>query len=444
MEDAAIRRGDPLGMRAIAERLADELAPGLSNGTRDARWFTILAWCLQQGRAAWHAYGDYDADELTTRSATRSLYEWVRPLEALWVARTVLANDGDSQGRQLPGVRSVKRWLYDDTKAERFGFSADSYARYRFTGSYGGYRGALRSLHGLTIDGDGWRVSDVGNQLAAIAMQHTDVTRSHRRGKGRRPVPDTFWCKAFAWKPQGKTSFLPTLLAEPVRLPAGERRPLQRVLFEPRGAGERAKAHAARRLLVANAAARSSATTRVALFGDLARALAGTAPELAVLPDFCAIAEAGVLAMNAVWAAVKGGGSDGGMTKVGDVVSDRDVRDELNALARASVRWLRGGDRGDWDLRVVDALASAIGAAGDDPDRRLRALVRHHRTHGGGRAWVGIGNGRVLPLSPLRGGQTGHYRFRVGALSRLAVQCGVIDGMPAPYVEFDDVEEDDE
>lgn len=43
-ESVPIRRGDALGLRAGTDYFADIIAPGLSNGTSDARWITLLSW----------------------------------------------------------------------------------------------------------------------------------------------------------------------------------------------------------------------------------------------------------------------------------------------------------------------------------------------------------------------------------------------------------------
>ncbi len=42
------RRGDALGFRAGADYFADLIAPGISNGTSDGRWVTLLSWCRPQ------------------------------------------------------------------------------------------------------------------------------------------------------------------------------------------------------------------------------------------------------------------------------------------------------------------------------------------------------------------------------------------------------------
>jgi len=45
-DPVVVRRGDALGLRALADEFAEAVAAGLSNRVRDGRWVTILAWCL--------------------------------------------------------------------------------------------------------------------------------------------------------------------------------------------------------------------------------------------------------------------------------------------------------------------------------------------------------------------------------------------------------------
>ena len=100
LEDIAMRRGDPLGMRSVAEELAEALAPGLSNRTVDARWISILCLVLDQGHAAWDAFGaSSHGDTMINRNAAKELYSWVRPLEMLWLARTVKLTEEQGGGR---------------------------------------------------------------------------------------------------------------------------------------------------------------------------------------------------------------------------------------------------------------------------------------------------------------------------------------------------------
>lgn len=440
LEDVAVRRGDPLGMRGLAEQFAEELAPGLSNRTTDARWFTILSWCLEQGYAVWRLYGEGRGDGLSTRAAMRSLYAWIRPLEALWLARTVIASEQAGKGRQLPGVRAVRRWLDERQSSERFGFSSSSYDRYRFTGIYGAYRIGFRMLPGLTLNGDGWRIGEAGRELAEITAQYATAARSHRRGKGRRPAPESYWLRSFAWETED-TTFLPTMLEAPTKLPASEQRVLRHLLFAPKSGSDMMKRNAERRKAVVILAGKADTDDRVELFRCIADGLATSVPSLQPLPAFCALAQAGVAAMNAVWTVVRDA-SNSGYPKVDDVVNDSSVVAELDHLAAASARWLADSRRFGKGFHVPSALSSSFVAARGDRDKQLRALENHHRQYGGGRSWIGISDNRVLPEAPLRGGGTADYRFRVGALSRLAVQCGVIDDMPHPYAYFDDEDDD--
>ena len=139
-------------MRPIAEDMADVLAPGLSNRTFDGRWLSIVCWALQQSYSAWWALGTVDADDPgITRDAAKDIYSWLRPLELLWVTRTVEKTKDRGKGRQLPGVRAVRHWLECGRNRERFAFGLRSYLQYRFTGVYGAYRAALRWLPGLTV-----------------------------------------------------------------------------------------------------------------------------------------------------------------------------------------------------------------------------------------------------------------------------------------------------
>src|SRR5438876_8100210 len=85
-EPVVVRRGDALGLRALADQFAEALAPGLSNRVRDGRWVTILAWCLTRSQDVFHASG---GRSVVTRMEQRERYAWLRPLELLWIARTI-------------------------------------------------------------------------------------------------------------------------------------------------------------------------------------------------------------------------------------------------------------------------------------------------------------------------------------------------------------------
>lgn len=162
-EPVVVRRGDALGLRALADQFADALAPDLSNRVRDGRWVTILAWCLVRSQAVFHASGGTFVE---TRAHQRERYAWLRPLELMWVARTIALAE-DTKGRQLAGVRSVKRWYKGDKRpTDRFGMTVDQFRAYRQTGMYGGYRVAFRKWPGMTEKCDGWTPGKATKALA--------------------------------------------------------------------------------------------------------------------------------------------------------------------------------------------------------------------------------------------------------------------------------------
>jgi hypothetical protein len=112
-DPVVVRRGDALGLRALADRFADALVPDLSNRIRDGRWVTILAWCLVRSQERYRAIGGH---AVLTRAEQVHRYAWLRPLELMWVARTIaLAKDWTD--RPLAGQRRVRRWYNDDKQS---------------------------------------------------------------------------------------------------------------------------------------------------------------------------------------------------------------------------------------------------------------------------------------------------------------------------------------
>ena len=107
-EPIIVRRGDPLGLRALADQFAEAVGPDLSNRVRDARWITILAWSMVRAREAFHAHGGRNARDNEKREPQ---YAWLRPLELMWVARTITLADSNESDRPLAGQRSVRPWL---------------------------------------------------------------------------------------------------------------------------------------------------------------------------------------------------------------------------------------------------------------------------------------------------------------------------------------------
>ncbi len=431
VEDISARRGDPLGMRADAERMAEVLAPGLSNRTMDGRWLSIMCWALEQSHGASRAYGTVSDDgHVVTPGAAKEIYSWLRPLELLWVARTVKRTNDRGRGRQLPGVRGVRNWIDCASKPERFGLAPSSYERYRFTGVYGAYRVALRSLPGLTDGGDGWRLGSLGRKLAAVVHGKTRCSRSHLRRKGRRPTPERYWEREFEWDHE-RAELLPTVLAAPQRFDNPERQLLEDVLFPPTEEAARPHCAGARRRAVAEAAATSSATTRSALLADIARVLRRSAPvdDLVLASPFCELADAGVAAMNACWEAVRRGGS-AGFAPASDVLDDPKVKEAFRRLAEAARRWDRERSTKGREMREAGELADGVLKARSDRRQQFHALERHHNRFGRGLKWLALDGQRIKPLAPTRGGDASEYQFRLGALTRLAVQAGITDTIP--------------
>lgn len=436
----AVRRGDPLGMRAIADEMAERLAPGLSNRTMDGRWISIICWAVGQGNCAWRALHGHAGDEaVTSRQAMAELYSWIRPLEVLWIARTVSMTKDAGQGRQLPGVQAARQWISLKEASERFGFAAQSYERYRFTGVYGGYRVLLRSLPNLTTNGDGWRLDKLGQKIAREVQERVRCPEYHIARKGPRLSPEDYWLRVFDWR-NDKQPCLPTILAEPEKLPHREREYLKEALFST------GDADGVRRLHVLKAAAASSATSRADMFSDIAKTLGGGKPlaEIRLLSAFCELADAGVAAMNACWVAVSEGDRNGtGFVRKRDLLEQEEVGNALEFLLDAAKRWRKESSSSS-PYAIADALADSVLAAGGKRQKQLLALENHHTTYGGGLRWLAIDGDVVKPLAPLRGGQTSEYRYRLGALCRLGVQCGLIGEMPAALRAGNDLDSEDE
>src|SRR5690606_25933103 len=127
-EPVVVRRGDALGLRALADLFAEAVAPQLSNRVSDGRWLTILAWCLVRSHQAFRASGGRST---ASRQEQWERDEWLRPLELMWVARAD-ANAADWRERPLSGQRRVRPWYQDGgMRPERFGMSDEQFRAYR-------------------------------------------------------------------------------------------------------------------------------------------------------------------------------------------------------------------------------------------------------------------------------------------------------------------------
>ena len=418
-----VRRGDALGLRAGADYFADLLAPGLSNGTSDARWISLLSWCLKWSHIVWREAGGGD---LSTRDGQRARYAWLRPLELLWIDRTLEA--GQTTG-QLRGRRSVERWRKDDRNEREFAMSPDQFRRYRQVGSYGAYRVMLRALPGLTT-GDGWtpaatahRLADLANQSlppeARLRHEHFEnATRwGHWLGDESRYWTKHGWPN---WASRPETGWLPTpneAIAQP--LPDAERILLEGALF----------ANESRRRVTATVLAQARGATShpalceaIAASATLARHVEPAS--LAPLPAFTRFADAAMHTMRGLWDDL----NSSQITQtppVQDLAKSTEIRTRLETMRESADTWLSESGRSTFPHdQVITQLAEGVRAA-SAPVQQLRAMIRHHLEHGGGRRWFTEQEGRLKPLVAHTGIAASDYRFRLYSLSCLAGQCGV-------------------
>lgn len=428
-EPVIVRRGDALGLRALADRFADAIAPDLSNRVRDGRWVTVLAWCLARSQEAFHASGGRD---VITRSQQQGRYAWLRPLELMWVARTIALAD-DWQKRALAGQRRVAPWYESDLEQDRFGMSMDQFRAYRQTGMYGGYRLAFRKWPGMTVAGNGWTPGAATNGLAEwldgklgvarpswpLHTGHTDgdglSTRSAKLGSGDE---HRWWLRH--WKTfyeRGRDTDQNTL---PRRgddfnvLPEAAR--LKPLIFGDEQNGKR-------RLQVAREIAKSSADDHLDVCKHLGEVFAAESV-IARLPRFSRLADAGMAAMDLVAEALRGESH----VPLSKVAAQPEATDVCADLAEAAKQWHAGSEMQLRHIETAHRFASAI--QNEHPADCLRALLQHHEIYGGGLRWFVLRNGRVEPRTPPQAGSS-RYRFRLWSLCRLAAQCGVLRTMPA-------------
>lgn len=422
-----VRRGDPLGFRQITDWYADLLAPGLSNRTYDVRWLTILSWILHRANHVWQHFRD--GATLDSAEATRRYYEWIKPLELLWVARTeveLLRREVTTVGYQLPGIRAIARWRESDRKLPSFGLGLDQYRRYRQTGVYGAYRVMLRQVGCLTRERDGFRPERKLQEL--IDLVDGDVPRVHppKLRRGKVPDPARYWVHDGwpSWHGVHSSQLFPTLRASAGRLTAIERNVLCPQIFGHSAMDPDAR----RRRRVAEILAKSHAPSHTLLCGVIARHLDADRfqDQLLLLPIFSAVADAGVDTMDAIWREL----SEEPQRTVKQVATR--VASSLEQLLTASTSWRKSLKPHIAGQGVVHSLANGICHARSDQERVV-ALVNHHERFGGGLSWFKFsGNGtQLVRFAPVRPTGTARYRFRLYALCRMALQCGVIDQIPS-------------
>mgnify|MGYP000178482945 FL=1 len=437
-----IRRGDALGLRAGADYFAELIAPGLSNASSDARWITLLSWCLKWSHIAWQNAGGGD---LARRDEQRARYAWLRPLELLWVDRTL--ESGQTSG-QLRGRRSLDRWRKANRNLPNFAMSPDQFRRYRQVGTYGAYRVMFRTVSGLTTGNDGWtpdatalKLADLVNDSLPSAVR-LKQERFENGIKWGHWINDeaSYWVKrgwSAAWEQAGK-GLLPTPDDKTASLlPDQERSLLKPALFGDDSV----------RLLTAETLASAKSARS---HPELCEALASSdsiakkiAPEsLAPLPAFTRLADAAMDAMRALWAELNRD-QEAQAPGVQKLVRSAELKLKLEQLHTTSEAWLKAPGRSAFPhAQVADQLAEAMRGA-TSPLEQLRALAKHHDQHGGGRRWFREQAGKLVPLVSDTGIAASDYRFRLRSICLLAAQCGVADMQPALKVITQERPEDD-
>lgn len=444
-EPVTSRRGDPLGIRALVDQIAESVAPGFSNRTQDARWVTLLAWSLVRSQAVFRtgfAHAEMDA------AAQRQRYNWLRPLELMWVARTITLDEDNWKSRTLPGRRRVSAAVNGGARKmpPRFGLSEAQFQRYRQTGAYGAYRVAFRKWPGLTAAGDGWNPGPASVKLA--------LWLDNKLGSSVRP----------AWPVDGDTETAAISVRsirahsgkeaqwwlanwpgylQPMRSRIGELRPSRRDeatklpeadLIEPMIFGQDPAGQ--RRMKVVRVLARSGAASHHACCEALAGAFKDV-PAITLMPDLLALTDAAMDVMDRVAELIRG--TTGQTLK--KLQADTECKRRLSDLTEASKQWLCLADCGLKHRGRADRLAQAIYDI-PAPDR-LRSLILHHQLNGGGLRWFILQGDSVVPNAPPTGNSS-RYGFRLWALNRIAVQCGVVKSMPKGLMqEAIDLDEDD-
>ncbi len=422
-EPVSIRRGDALGFRSAADYFADLVAPGLSNGTSDARWITLLSWCLKWSHLVWQHAGGGD---LTRRDTQRAHYAWLRPLELLWVDRTL--ESGQSTG-QLRGRRSIERWRKADRRPFNFAMSTDQFRRYRQVGTYGAYRVVFRSVAGLTTD-DGWTPGPIALQLAHLATQKLPPDARLRdehfengiRWGSWRNQEARFWIERgwTTWQMQANHGLLPTP-DEATDKPLSRE---ERSLLAPALFGTDSVRSITAEVLAGANAARSHVDLCDALASSKTLAKKIEPASLAMLPAFTRLADAAMHAMRVLWNAIHQNGEAQSPT-IQKLARAPDVPERFSELQTACKAWLTMPSRNTFPHnQVVTKLAEGIQRATSLP-QQIQALAIHHHAHGGGRHWFREQAGSLVPLVADTGIAASDYRFRLRSLCLLAAQCGV-------------------
>lgn len=418
-EPLIVRRGDALGLSALLDQFADAVAPDFSSRIRDGRWVTILAWCLVQSQQAFHASGGHS---VSTRKEQNERYAWLRPLELMWVARTItLLEKEDWKQRSLAGQRRVASWV-NKKNIERFGMSPEQFRTYRQIGMYGGYRRAFRKWPEMTL-GDGWTPGRKTIELAkwldaklkgAQLKLGEELGKSAKMGRGKE---SSWWLNH--WKEftqSGKDADLNTLPRrknDSTVLP--EAAILKPIIFGDDLRGQK-------RVKVVRAIQKSAATTHLELCQHLSTQFKDD-PIVARLYSFSRLADAGMAVMEVIADVLR----DKPDIAIKEVAQHKNAASVCKELLAAAQAWRKAPDMQMRHIEAAHRFAEAITT--DQPIECFRILLLHHETYGGGLRWFVLRNGRVEARTPPTNSAS-RYGFRLWSLCRLATQCGVLKTMP--------------
>ena len=418
-EPVPVRRGDALGLAALADQFADAVAPDLSNRIRDGRWITLLAWCLVQSQQVFHASG---GRAVQTRQEQKQRYAWLRPLELMWVARTIfLLEKADWKQRPLAGQRRLATWV-EKQSVDRFGMTLAQFRNYRQTGTYGGYRRALRKLPGLST-GDGWTPGPKAIALAkwlnaklmsAKLKLDDELSRSAKLGRSKE---HNWWLNHWTgFQQAGKDADLNTLPRKRNDFSVlPEAQILKPILFGPDSRGKK-------RVAVVQSIQQSTANNHLELCQYLSTQFKDD-PTIAPLAAFARLTDAGISAMELVAQVLQGQPA----VALNEVIQHKSAASVCQELKAASLAWLAAPDI---QVRHIDAARRfAEAMSTDQPIKCFRKLLHHHETYGGGLRWFVLRNDRIEARTPPTS-VTSRYGFRLWSLCRLATQCGVLTSMP--------------
>jgi len=409
------RRGDPLGMQNITNEAAEMLAPGLTNRTRDARWITLLAWSLVQSDRAWRKTRGAGA-EAADHPAER--YLWLRPLELLWVSRSIKLGGERYQAAQWPAHRSISRW---DGRSSDFNMSPAQLSSYRQLGPYGAYRVLFRTL-GLTAGGDGWTPGRpalalsqyVDGILEREASAPSWVNRPQSSDQARWWLR-TGWKK---WLGAGSTTSLLLSSRIPAPLSTAEIAVIRPILFP----------HGSARLRTALALGTSiQAADYVALCRLLAKKLpsAGADPRVAWIGLLANLNQTGIDLLRVLATAL-----DAGIDTVPRLVLYPPATRSISKFKAAAKAWIsRPVLEQQFEHAEEANILAAVGTASGEA--LLKRFMGHHESRGSGVRWIAVQDDRILPLGAESGIDSGSFGYRLHALGSLALQCRIISAMPA-------------